>query len=95
VEPADDVHQMVEEQHIEAHYYPQLPTQTRFHSQSILQHHPTAAGKTNEEVQRCDSIRDKQFDPLPIATARQRGVARVQDLAEQDWDVVLVGAVTI
>jgi hypothetical protein len=66
----DDVHQVAEEQDVEAHYYPQLLKQTLFHSQPILQHHPTAAGKTNEEVRRCDSIPDKRFDPFKTFSGR-------------------------
>jgi hypothetical protein len=93
VEPAaDDVHQqaVAEEQHVvEAHYYPQLPKQTRFHSQPILQHHPTGAGKTNEEVRRCNSIRDKRFDPFKTFSGRlERQLSNLRGRPQQPADGV-------
>ncbi|CAO2204039.1 unnamed protein product [Urochloa humidicola] len=72
------VHPAVEEHEAEACYSPRLLKQTRFHSQPILNLHPSsknAAAAAGDEAgagaaRRCDSTRDKRFDPFKTFSGR-------------------------
>ncbi|XP_022682035.1 S-type anion channel SLAH2 isoform X1 [Setaria italica] len=59
----------VEEQPAEAHLHsPRLLKQTRFHSQPILNMHPSK--NADEGARRCDSTRDKRFDSFKTFSGR-------------------------
>ncbi|RLM94071.1 S-type anion channel SLAH2-like [Panicum miliaceum] len=65
-----DVHHPVEEQQqAEAHLHsPRLLKQTRFHSQPILNLHQSK--NADDGARRCDSTRDKRFDPFKTFSGR-------------------------
>ena len=76
VAPADDAHHhpvAVEEQQVpEAVHSPRLIKQTRFHSQPILNLHPSSSKNVVDEARRGDgsSTRDKRFDPFKTFSGR-------------------------
>ena len=73
--PADDVHHhpvAVEEQQVAEAHSPRLIKQTRFHSQPILNLHPSSSKNVVDEARRGDgsSTRDKRFDPFKTFSGR-------------------------
>ena len=76
VAPADDAHhhpEAVEEQQVpEAVHSPRLIKQTRFHSQPILNLHPSSSKNVVDEARRGDgsSTRDKRLDPFKTFSGR-------------------------
>ncbi|TVU35868.1 hypothetical protein EJB05_17775 [Eragrostis curvula] len=72
-----------QQQPVEAHS-PRLLKQTRFHSQPIL--HPCS--KT-DEARRCDSIRDKRFDPFKTFSGRlERQLSNLRGRPQEPSDGV-------
>ncbi|XP_062206126.1 S-type anion channel SLAH2-like isoform X2 [Phragmites australis] len=77
-----DVHP-VEEQ-VEVHS-PRLLKQTRFHSQPILLH----GSKNVDEARRCDSTRDKRFDPFKTFSGRlERQLSNLRGRPQEPIDAV-------
>ena len=75
VAPADDAHHhpvAVEEQQVAEAHSPRLIKQTRFHSQPILNLHPSSSKNVVDEARRGDgsSTRDKRFDPFKTFSGR-------------------------
>ncbi|OEL21465.1 S-type anion channel SLAH3 [Dichanthelium oligosanthes] len=65
-----DVHPVDEEQQAEVHSPRLLIKQTRFHSQPILNLHPPKNAADEGGARRCDSTRDKRFDPFKTFSGR-------------------------
>ncbi|RLN22839.1 S-type anion channel SLAH2-like [Panicum miliaceum] len=81
-----DVVHSVEEHQVEAHLHsPRLLKQTRFHSQPILNLHPSK--NADDGARRCDSTRDKRFDPFKTFSGRlERQLSNLRGRPQEPLD---------